>query len=1651
MLQPGDTATTAAFEGYTSPFYHGTGDEGGLPDRLFPMGQKDTKVTRGNMVGAGFYTTASLLTARGYGNHGIYQIIGTRSGKPQQVFDVEQTMTAEDKAAFNAKLEAHLEKQGVSMDAYRPLVQDLQRLVNDFGVAGTSEESRSTWVDLYERLEYWMIGGGEVQTLITQHLMDEHGAEALRHKGGRLGGEVADVIVSLKPEDLTYARVDEDGRLLQSTPDSGKLFPGSTSGQPQQVVVGQPHKNIEGFLQFPEAHSSGDNPITNGMVFDETGQQAVSVHAGYTAYQAVGGRTPYQKLSDSGEWSSAIKKSRAFAAGEGVKWPDPDDVDGGEWRMFDQIPTDAAYQWRVQTPGENARRDLAAHAVVQVRQALDFDEEHGWTRKPTNLVEEYDKLRISIVETLNLTSKHKHLVDYWVRQMLGAPVGKDADGKDVGWVSARAAIGVATEIDWLVSHGYLPVASGMIPLMHVHDLQLIYRMNKDVDKGWAPRESTAEDSPPAKTWSEWVDVSLGSAFLDDQMFYPIYLLTVDGMMHSYQNATRAMLDMPVSLDSEKTKQLLTNENNQMLVSFDPTTELLAKNPILLETTHATIDELIGGRLLSTGLVAQAAPAAAISQQRNRVKKWVAETGQPFPAAVTKQNFRKNGHETIETATRTNVLYRIMLNLRIGTALLNPALYVSMGPEMWVRGSLDRLANNLTMQGTTGVTAALQTRASDVLAKRGRGVVGKPVEALGKGLEHLGLTHRYTTEQRKRLVRLYKNLGDHPVFNTMVNKEMWFRRPHPEHGIGKFERGTEWWARAGTKVQDPTWSTRGNVMARRYLEAALQHIAAQPTKDIIDVDQLAGAMTQNPEFLKNRFPDAHQAGMNSIAQIRSLKATPLALALRGVYEPMAESDKMLFQFIGNIVLKIPMIFSGYAMNVITTITGMQGASDMLAMFLHGRNKGLIGRIQQSVRGKNVDEDMNFDTFDMSEVMEGIDLTRSFIRGGITHTGLFMLGMMASGFNLSGEDDETRKRRLMARLQGVPFVYDPRAIQNDFRNADAVFLDNLPFGFGHALVDTFGGGDDSGMLQLHWMLKQFVSPMIGMERFFETGDPRQIMWGFQDAIGSFPLINTIGWSDAVHTSAEFFHLADKEAQKPDDTDVSTVNGFGWLANAVGTYEKMLFENSFVNALYVGRDRWDRDPYKLPLRDSDGTIQRDIEGLARAQNLSVEQYIVENRDRLTREIAGGKWEGELYIDPENGNIQQSYQDRGSASASLHALTENRGTMALVMSLFTGGPGDSDYWRYNMVPKVREITKPQIAKTDVEKYLLEKWGAAAAPRLTEDEIASLIRQDYIDRGEFYNPLVVDKLAHERFLNETPEVLSIMVDGREHLTKDGAAAVLRGISKGSVDTKDASLRGIYMTFDTREQIQKEWTAQIIQEGVDLGLDKTKATSRMKRLWFGPIEDPTVQGLGDILWSVDIPYEDTLQFQQLNTTYVMGPDGKPWATGFARDGVLGALGLRPLKGQVVPEHPLAGRDARFNTTYAGAGGLNTGLRGLEPIDKSRYVPTDKEIGDSIEKAIADAAKQDFTPFTPFPAKTGSGYTPYKYTPYRHSYGGGYGGGGGYSSSGYPNFSSMYSLPHARAPYSHTMPFINTSNPLIRRESVHRERVWSERGRLKQWQ
>ena len=117
-------------------------------------------------------------------------------------------------------------------------------------------------------------------------------------------------------------------------------------------------------------------------------------------------------------------------------------------------------------------------------------------------------------------------------------------------------------------------------------------------------------------------------------------------------------------------------------------------------------------------------------------------------------------------------------------------------------------------------------------------------------------------------------------------------------------------------------------------------------------------------------------------------------------------------------------------------------------------------------------------------------------------------------------------------------------------------------------------------------------------------------------------------------------------------------------------------------------------------------------------------------------------------------------------------------------------------------------------------------------------------------------------------------------------------------------------------------------------------------------------------------------------------------------------------------------DSRLNSVDE-VRGINTGMRALEKIDDSFAVSTEEPA----------AAQQQFGQ-----SQNGNGWVNFG----RRRGGGGGGGGGGGSTR-------MYAPPGQQAPYANDEQMINTSNPIIRRASIRRERVEGQKGRLKPWQ
>lgn len=201
----------------------------------------------------------------------------------------------------------------------------------------------------------------------------------------------------------------------------------------------------------------------------------------------------------------------------------------------------------------------------------------------------------------------------------------------------------------------------------------------------------------------------------------------------------------------------------------------------------------------------------------------------------------------------------------------------------------------------------------------------------------------------------------------------------------------------------------------------------------------------------------------------------------------------------------------------------------------------------------------------------------------------------------------------------------------------------------------------------------------------------------------------------------------------------------------------------------------------------------------------------------------------------------------------------------------------------------------------------------------------------------------------------------------------------------------------------------------------------MKELWYGSSTNPTVVPLKDIVWSDKISYKQSSKYYQLNTTYVIGPDGNPWATGISRNALANLAGMAPLQRYYTGDVGLPGTDGRLNSTDD-VRGINTGMRALEKVDDSWDIPSAEELANKNS------------------GSTGQSYTPSQWQNYgRGGYGGGGGGGGGGS------FTRLNPPQDSMIPYGNDIPNVNTSNPIIRRASIRRERVESQKGRLKPWQ
>lgn len=1291
------------------------------------------------------------------------------------------------------------------------------------------------------------------------------------------------------------------------------------------IMNDRSEKNLSGYIQFAEFHSSGHNSILKEQSRLRNTREDVSRQQTLLMEQT---------LNVSMHRAKDLTRTQRFLSREGVTdISTAADVLGIlDNERLRKVPTYTLT--RQLLPAERAALEVQRDARLQFQQEIDESE---WTDAEKA---EAVTLRNSVVLDMGLTEEHARRVDPWVRAWLGAPAADRDQDANVGWVSfSDFKDAIQQGIKVMLAEGRYPIDEASMTQMSLNDVIVLARAAESGRGTWKLRGS---DGAVAKSLEDFVYVALNP---DRAPSEGMFQTAADGMFNTFRELGDEFSNLPVSMDEAKLDRLYDVKTQQLFLSMDPSRRMQAEQQDV-GGVGVTLSDIFGGTLKAGRWRGEYPPSSGIRQAQKRRAEWMKKHNVPESRPQTLAQQRVQGRFYVHEASTTNAAMRVLLNVRGANGMFNPWLFASQPLESGVKNSLENIKNLLTGEST--------------------GALGQTINALSRGR-----AGNYSIEIMQQKEATANAMGSNRAFRSLLNSE--FSR-HPKFdNAGPIERFTAKMQDIAGTWQDATWGMRQTTLARRYLDSVMSNVAVLSSQITLTPQELLTNMQENPEWVLNNHPELHSYAMNRIANIRSLKPTTWSLLVgKGFVDPLTTNGNPFINIGSTLALKLPLYFFNFAANQATNMLGLQGLNAVSAVVLNSPGiKSAIGRGRALLMGQRGEynpakHDLDF----VKETIEHADLADAFIQSGLTHSGLMALGLITGSLGLTGGDEEDRRRRRAAQMQGAGYVYDPREIENDWRNADALYLDNLPdwFPFVDALREMYKvgvdqNGDTVSMVQMHWVMKQFISPLMGISNFIDTGNFQHVVWGFEDALGAMPLVNQTEFDTWTRVAVELQQAA-IEAEGSGNPD-ALPQSFGLLLNGVMGLERMLMENSFVNSLYAAMDEYDRDPYKMVDIQADGTIARD-----KTNNAQRGTTLQDRRE-------------------EDGSVATAYMSENFTTSQLKALSENRLGLALMLSLIPGtGAGyglGSEFLRTNMAIKTRSIEQEQLDTDEATSIILSMWD----PNLN----------------------------------------------REVLTDEGGLAVIKGLQMGTVRPGDAALDNVYLDFDQRKEIQERLEASILQDFLDMGLDKETADDQLRQILWGSDTNPYSVPLWEVIWSKGqfenaISYSPKIEYRQLNTTYVIGPDGMPWATGVARSSLENFWGQSPFQSYNTGQ--LSGNlefDERLNSTDPLAN-LNTGLRNLERVDESVFNPTLEDIMDAVQEGFDSVVD----------AITEPSWTNYS----GQSYGsGGWGGRG----SPYRVNSPVRNDPT----YGRSIPYIRLDNPYTRRATIRRERFSSDRGRLKPWQ
>jgi hypothetical protein len=925
------------------------------------------------------------------------------------------------------------------------------------------------------------------------------------------------------------------------------------------------------------------------------------------------------------------------------------DTAEGVAATFDTKPAwsrDRQLQTRLRSPREQIARAKATRWYRASQPRLD---QRNWS-DPTLYNDTVE--RIVNAWGLSPVGDYRYLVDQLVRQRLAALSEKDETGARSGEVFQADAEFEADQILSRIEAGEWPTEGGVLFIPDPEMVQELLAHGGKLPEGVTNME-------------EAFNHVMGDIILNGtQLSYQEFLPALDGFVHAWED----YFDMDiVSLDPAVRDRFIDPRDGGLYTTLDPLTqEQLEINPT--DGNGRQSGMYYYGGSWNTGLKDGEYPAyIGVGKKMTYLDKRRIKKESKAKQTISQQV--NEGRKMGAAITFSNRAFRVWHRWVAAVGMANPEIIIWGGAEAIRNGAQEKTLRLLT--GSTVWQQQIAARTHNALTELWPSFLQS---TYGQALLP-GVTPFVSQEDLKLRQDVIEALAGSQEWRTQINAESKHKVIDPS--AGKPEEALDKVLDVLGRMQDPTSRMYMRGKAAMYIDTILRHMHA--TNHPTTPRELLLMLRNNRGMLKEQAPDLHDVGSRAIQRQKGFDRTVPAAITDGLLGAARNSANPLINWSGNI-LKGLSVFQNFFWTTGMVTTGTQGLNAIAATLLQGSRGGKTfgNRVFNGIARNNGLEN----AIDLQEqVMGQTALAEAMLRGSVTQMHLFMLGLIFGSLGLTGEDEEERKRRKRNLNQGLGAWYDPEDLANDFRNYNAIYLDNIPLLGELFQAPNAEGQPERSPAQLHWTLKLFLSPAMGMADFFDTGNVAYLLEGFKDAVGSLPFSSILSVQDTANTVTALAQAAAQGADKA-ATPGEYADALNPLLTGALLMEKVTLENNFITSLYVNTDEYNRNPWVYGAVDESGNIVTDKLGVP--QSSEAYQYKT-NAD-------GTVYEGKVYRTPEEGALRAAISERPTLATMLNIAFSTSGTI-------------NSYWRQDMVPSEVVQYKKALGFDQAEPLILSVW----------------------------------------------------------------------------------------------------------------------------------------------------------------------------------------------------------------------------------------------------------------------------------------------------------------------------------------------------------